>query len=177
MLKPSPVFCCRQLPYHLVQRCLHCSANHPGMHPSRWDHPLTLHPVDICATFLSHSPVHQIDIRNGFHHVDLHDDIYKHPHHKSRFLAPDTHWLKGTRGCRQESSLKRRGYRSCSPPGQCIVWGGGLAHQCPFISLTDTYHRYQCLMHCLSILWSYSPPALVQQGVSPTLCLFGTLVL
>jgi len=137
----------------------------------------------------------------------------------------------GTRQCRQESSLKRRGYRPCSPPGQGIVrgrrsgtkvpihltdtcpsslssWtgyclgGGGLAQQCPSISLTlarprsppgqgivrggrsgtkmpihltdtcrwclydsfdahsqlkinDTYRRYQCLMHRLSILRSY----------------------
>ena len=35
-LKPYPVFRRRQLPYHLVQQCLHCSTNRPGTPPCRW---------------------------------------------------------------------------------------------------------------------------------------------
>jgi len=96
------------------------------------------HPmVDICAAFPSHSLVYQIDIHNGFHHVDLRDDIYKHPNHNLRFPVPRYLMARGTRSCRQESSLTRRGYCPLSPPGQCIVLGGGgLAQQCPSISLT-----------------------------------------
>ena len=47
MLKPPPVFRCRQLPHHLVQRCCHCSANYPGTPTSHWDCPSTLRLVDI----------------------------------------------------------------------------------------------------------------------------------
>ena len=49
--KPT-VFRRRHLPYHLVQRCLHRSANRPGTPSSRWDHPSTLRPADIQSTVL-----------------------------------------------------------------------------------------------------------------------------
>ena len=149
------------------------------MHPSCWDRPSTLRPVDICAAFPSHSPVHQIDIRNGFHHVDLCDDIYKHPNHKLCFPVPRYSMARGTRGCRQESSLKRRGYRPWSPPGQCVVWGGRSGTTMPIhltdtccwrlydsfnahsqFRINDTYHRYQRLMHRLSILRGYQSASL-----------------
>jgi hypothetical protein len=70
-LKPPPVFRCRQLPYHLVQRCRHRSANRPGTPTSRWDCPSTLRPVDIGAAFPSPLPFHQFDIRHSYHHVNL----------------------------------------------------------------------------------------------------------
>jgi len=34
--------------------------------PSRWDHPLTLHLVDICAAFPSQSSIHQKDFQETF---------------------------------------------------------------------------------------------------------------
>ena len=55
LLQSSIIF---KLPYHLVQRCLHHSANCPGTRPSHWDRPLNLCPGDICAAFPSQSPVH-----------------------------------------------------------------------------------------------------------------------
>ena len=55
LLRSSIIF---KSPYHLLQRCLHHSANCPGMRPSRWDCPSTLCLVDICAAYPSHSPVH-----------------------------------------------------------------------------------------------------------------------
>ena len=134
-LKPPPVFRCRQLPYHLVQRCCHRSANCPGTLTSRWDRPFTLRPVDIGASFPSPPPFHQVNICHGYHHANLCIGAYNHPHHKLRFPVPQYSMARGTRQCRQESSLKRCGYRPCSPPGQGIVWGGGLAQQCPSISL------------------------------------------
>ncbi len=97
LLQSSVVF---KLPYHLLQRCLHCSANCPGTRPSRWDHPSTLCSVDICAAFPSHSPFHlrpvyicaafllspppfhQVNIHHGYHHANLCIGAYKHPHHK-----------------------------------------------------------------------------------------------
>jgi hypothetical protein len=134
-LKPPPVFRCSQLPYHLVQRCCHRSANCPGTLTSRWDRPFTLRPVDIGASFPSPPPFHQVNICHGYHHANLCVGAYNHPHHKLRFPVPQYSMARGTRQCRQESSLKRCGYRPCSPPGQGIVWGGGLAQQCPSISL------------------------------------------
>ena len=84
---------------------------------------------------------------------------------------------RGTRQCRPESSvsLTRRGYRPCSPPGQGIVRGGRfvgtkmpvhLTDTCRWrlydsfdahsqLKITDTYRRYQSLIHRLSILRSY----------------------
>jgi hypothetical protein len=121
MLKPPPASRRRQLPYHLVQRCLHRSANHPGMPTSRWDRPSTLCPVDIGSAFPSPSPFHKVDICHGCH---LCIGTYKHPNHKSRFPGPRYPMARGTRQCRQESSLKRHCYHPCSPPGQGIVQGG-----------------------------------------------------
>ena len=85
--------------------------------------------VDICATFPSHSPFHlrlvyicaafslspppfhQVNIRHGYHHANLRIGTYKHPHHKWRFPVPRSSMARGMRQCRQESSLKRHGYR------------------------------------------------------------------
>ena len=186
-----------------MQRCLQRSANRPGTPTSRWDRPSTLRPVDIGAAFLSPSPFHKVDIRHGYHHVNLRVGAYKHPNHKSRFPGPRYPMAHGMRRCRQESPLKRREsslerrcYHPRSPPGQSIVRGGRAGITMPVhltdtcrwrlydsfdahsqLKVNDTYRRYQSLMHRLSILWSYRPPARVQQGVSPILCLFGTLVL
>jgi len=91
-----------KLPYHLVQRCLHHSANCPGTRPSCWNrhpsiivrliyvppsrhihpsiivplisvlpsrhiHPSIIVRLIICATYLSHSPVHRpVDICAAF---------------------------------------------------------------------------------------------------------------
>jgi hypothetical protein len=121
-----------------VQRCRHCSANRPGTPTSCWDCPSTLRPVDISAAFSSSPPpFHQVDIRQGYHHANLRIGANKHPHHKLRFPVPRYSMARGTRQCRQESSLKRRGYRPPSPPGQDIVRGGRSGTKMP-VHLTDT---------------------------------------
>jgi hypothetical protein len=150
-LKPYPVFHCRQLPYHLVQQCLHCSANHPGMHQSCWDRPSTLHPVDICAAFPSLSTLHQMDIHDGFLHVNRRDVPYRHPNHKSCSPVPRYPMTQGRQGHQRESSLKRGDYHPCSTSGQCFVGGGGgLTQQCPSISLAlavGTFMTPSMLIH------------------------------
>ena len=45
------VFSHHQLPYHLVQKCLCCPANHPGTPDSRRNRHSTLHPFDIHDAF------------------------------------------------------------------------------------------------------------------------------
>ena len=130
-------------------------------------------PVNIGAAFPSPSPFHQVDIRHSYHRANLCVSTYKHPNHKSRFPVPRYSMARGTRQCRQESSLKRRGYPR-SPPGQGIVWGGRAGTTMPVhltdtcrwrlydsfdahsqLKINDTYRRYQSLMHRLSILRSY----------------------
>jgi len=123
--------------------------------------PVHHQPVDICAAFPSHSPVYQIDIHNGFHHVDLCDEIYKHPNHKLRFSVPRYPMAGGTQGCRQESSLTRRGYCSLSPPGQCIVWGGRSGTTMP-IHFTDTCHWH--------LYDSFDANTLLLSGLAKTIC-------
>jgi len=128
----------------------------------------------IGASFPSPPPFHQVNIRHGCHHANLCVGAYNHPHHKSRFPVPQYSMACGMRQCRQEFSLKRCGYRPCSPPEQGIVRGGRSGTTMP-IHLTDTcrwrlydsfdahsqlrindnHHRYQSLMHRLSILWGY----------------------
>jgi hypothetical protein len=155
-LKPLPAFRRRRLPYHLVQRCIHCSANRPGTPTSRWDRPSTLRPVDIGAAFLSPSPFHKVGIRHGSHHENLRVSTYKHPNHKSRFPGPQYPIAHGTQRCRQESplkrresSLKRRCYHPCSLPGQDIVWGGRANTTMP-VHLTDTcrWRQLGCNKEC-----------------------------
>ena len=195
-LKPYPVFRRRQLPYHLVQRCLHPSANRPGMRQSHWDCPSTLRPVDICAAFPSRSTLHQMDIHDGFFHVNLRDVPYRHPNHKSCSPVPQYPMTQGRRGHQRESSLKRGGYYPCSTPGQCFVGGGRsdtpmpvhLTDSCRWhlydslgahsqLRINNTYRRYQTLMHQLSILRSYQSASLgASRSVTNTM-LFGTLVL
>ncbi len=134
-LKPS-VFRRHQLPYHLVQRCLHRSANRPGMRPSRWDHPSTLRPVDICAAFKSQSSIRQQDIHNDFHRLDIQHATYKHPNHKSRSPVsryPNSH---GRREYRQESSSKQNDYHHSSKSEQFLSKRRDLVQRCPSISLT-----------------------------------------
>ena len=107
-LKPSSVCRRRQLPHHLVQRCLHRSANRPGTTHSRWDRPSTLRPVDIQATFPTQPTVHRLDIRQEFHHVPLRNSTYKHPNHKSCSPRPHYSTSGGRRGYQQEPSWSRR---------------------------------------------------------------------
>ncbi len=107
-LKPSSVFRHRHLPYHLVQRCLHHSANRPGTPYSCWDRPSTLRPVDMRATFSTQPTVHQLDIRQGFHHVPLRNSTYKHPNHKSRSPRPHYSTSSARQGFQQEPSWSRR---------------------------------------------------------------------
>ena len=210
LLQSSIVF---KLPYHLMQRCLHHSANCPGKSSSRWDCSLSIivrlisvppsrhiHPsiiiqlisvlpschihlfifvqlisvppschihLPIIVQLISVLPsrhihpsifIRLISVPSSHHihpsiftrlisvlpsrhihpsiiirlisvppschihqwipHVDLRDDIYKHPNHKLRFPVPRYPMARGTQGCRQESSLTRRGYCPLSPPGQ-----------------------------------------------------------
>ena len=136
-LKPSPVFRRRQLPYHLVQRCLHRSANRPGTPPSRWDRPSTLRPVDLRAAFPSHPTFRQLDIRQGFHHVTLRDSTYKHPNHKSRSPRPHYSTSGGRRGYQQEPSWSRRVCHPHATPGQRFVWGRRSGTTTP-VHLTDS---------------------------------------
>ena len=134
-LKPS-VFRRRQLPYHLVQRCLHCSANRPGMRPSRWDHPSTLRPVDICAAFKSHSSIRQKDIHNDIHHLDLQHATYKHPNHKSRSPVSKCPNAHHRREFRQESSSNRMAIIIALILGSLFLKRRYLVQRCPSISLT-----------------------------------------
>ena len=163
--KPT-VFRRRHLPYHLVQRCLHRSANRPGTPSSRWDHPSTLRPADIQSTFPSRPTVHQLDIRQGVHRVPLRNSTYKHPNHKSRLPRPHNSTSSGRRGYQQEPSWSRRVCHPCTTPGQRFVRGRrsdttmpvNLTDSCRWrlydafdahsqLRLNDTYRRYQTLMH------------------------------
>ncbi len=170
-LKPYSVFRRHQLPYHLVQRCLHRSANRPGTPHSRWDCPSTLRPADIHATFPTQPTVHQLDIRQEFHHVPLCDSTYKHPNHKSRSPHPHYSTSGSRRGYQQKPSWSRRVCHPHTTSGQSSVRGRrscttmpvNLTDSCRWrlydafdahsqLRLNDTYRRYQTLMHRLSIL-------------------------
>jgi hypothetical protein len=193
-IKPPPVFRHRQSPYHLVQRCRHRSTNCPGTPTSRWDCPSTLCLVNIGATFSSPPPFHQVDIRHGYHHANLRVGAYKHPHHKLRFPIPRSSMARGMQQCRQESSWKRRGFHPHSPPGQGIVRGGRSGTTMPVpltdtchwrlygsfdahsqFKINDTYHRYQSLMHLLSILRRYQSASLgATRSVANTMLVWDT---
>jgi hypothetical protein len=136
-LKPSPVFRHRHLPYHLVQQCLHCSANCPGIPHSRWDRPSTLCPVDVRATFPAQPTVHQLDIRLGFHHVSLYNSTYKHPNHKSRSPHPHYSTSGDRQGHQQEPFWSRRVCQPHTTPGQRFVWGRRSGTTMP-VNLTDS---------------------------------------
>ena len=136
-LKPYSVFHCHQLPYHLVQQCLHCTVNRPGMPHSHWDCPSTLRPVDIRATFLTQPTVHWLDIHQGFHHVPLHDSTYKHPNHKSCSPHPHYSTSSGRQGYQQEPSWPGHVCHPHATPGQCFVWGRRSGTTMP-INLTDS---------------------------------------
>ncbi len=125
-LKPHPVSRRHHLPYHLVQWCLNCSANHTGVHPSHWDCTSTLCLVDICAAFPSHSSLNQLDIYDGFHHVNPRNSTYKHPNHKSQCTDSRYPMSQGRWGRWQEYSSRSSGSLLASL----------LAQHCPYISLT-----------------------------------------
>ena len=193
-LKPLPAFRRRRLPYHLVQRCIHRSANRPGTPTSRWDRPSNLLPVDIGAAFPSPSPFHKVDIHHGYHHVNLRVGAYKHPNHKSRFPGPRYPMARGMQQCRKESSVKKRCYHPRSPPGQSIVRGGRAGTTMPVhltdtcrwrlydsfdahsqLKINDTYRRYQSLMNRLSILRSYqSASSGTSRSVTNTMLVWDT---
>ena len=135
-LKPS-VFRRRHLPYHLVQRCLHRSANRPRTPHSHWDHPSTLRPVDIRATFPTLPTVHQLDIRQGYHHVPLSNSTYKHPNHKSCSPRPHNSTSSGRRGYQQEPSWSRSVCRPHTTPAQRFVQRGRSDTTMP-VNLTDS---------------------------------------
>jgi hypothetical protein len=92
-LKPPPVFCHCQLPYHLLHRCRHRSANHPGTPTSCWDCPSTL----VRSILVPPSRHHHPSIRSTFviaTIVQIFASALTSTLITSRaFLSPDTQWL------------------------------------------------------------------------------------
>ena len=130
------VFSHHQLPYHLVQKCLCCPANHPGTPDSRRNRHSTLHPFDIHDAFTTKPLPWDVQVNPQV-------GPYRHPNHKSCLTCtrcPSPPWQarvqgsRGRQGFRQKPSWSLHhglrklfpfpGYCPRSTFGRCSVQGG-----------------------------------------------------
>ena len=117
------VFRHRQLPYHLVQKCLHGPANRPGTPDSRRNCHSTLCPFDIHDAFTTKPLPSDLQVNPQV-------GPYRHPNHKfflTRTRCRSPPWQErvqgscGRQGFRQKPSWSlRHGLRKLFPfPGCC----------------------------------------------------------
>jgi hypothetical protein len=171
----TPVFCHRQLPHHLVQKCLRRPANCPGTPDSRWNCSSTFRPSDIHDAFTTKPLPWDVQVNPQV-------GPYRHPNHKScltRTQCPSppsqvrVQGSRGRQGFRQKPSWSlRQGLRKlftslgCCPrstSGWCSAQEGYLpTSQCPYISPTPVIGAFKTPLMLILIFRSTIPIVIIK---------------